>query len=91
MWVSAYGKWYVAQSKVMVMKSLKRLLSKAIVFTGATIASVSALAANLPPPDVFEPIVDEIDGSHRPIALVASTSLGVYVGIRVWKMVRRAI
>ena len=57
----------------------------------AALASVSSFAAEIAPPSAFQDIVDEIDGSHRPIAVVAGASLSAYVGIRVWKLVRRAI
>lgn len=69
------------------MKSLKSLFAKAAVLTGATVASVSAFADA---PNVTE-VVSDIDASKAPIAAVAGASLGAYVGIRVWKMVRRAI
>lgn len=68
------------------MRSTKALFAKVAVLTIAAVASVSSFAAV----DV-ETIVDEIDGSHRPIAVVAAASLGAYVSIRVWKLVRRAI
>lgn len=68
------------------MKSFKGLLSKAAVLSTGVIASVSAFAA----PDVTE-VVSDINGAKTPIAAVAGASLGAYVGIRVWKMVRRAI
>lgn len=35
--------------------------------------------------------VSDIDAAKAPIAAVAGASLSVYVGLRVWKMVRRAI
>lgn len=41
-------------------------------------------------PEVTE-VVADIDGAAAPIAAVAGASLSVYVGLRVWKMVRRAI
>ena len=69
------------------MKSLKSLFAKAAVLTGATVASVSSFAAA---PDVTE-VVGDINGAKAPIAAVAGASLGAYVGIRVWKLVRRAI
>lgn len=36
-------------------------------------------------------VVSEISGAKTPIASVAGASLGAYVAIRVWKLVRRAI
>lgn len=36
-------------------------------------------------------IVLELTIAKKPIAMVASASLGTYVAIRIWKLVRRAI
>lgn len=47
-------------------------------------------AAMADAPDVTSTVAD-IDGAAAPIAAVAGASLSVYVGLRVWKMVRRAI
>lgn len=48
------------------------------------------LLRHRPAPDVTE-VVADIDGAEAPIAAVAGASLGAYVAIRVWKLVRRAI
>ena len=53
----------------------------------ALFASSAAMAA---PPSVTE-VVSDIGDAKAPIAAVAGASLSVYVGLRVWKMVRRAI
>ena len=50
-------------------------------------ASSAAMAAA---PNVTE-VVSDIGDAKAPIAAVAGASLSVYVGLRVWKMVRRAI
>lgn len=50
-------------------------------------ASSAAMAAA---PSVTE-VVSDIGDAKAPIAAVAGASLSVYVGLRVWKMVRRAI
>lgn len=47
-------------------------------------------AAMAAPPVVTETVSD-IEAAAAPIAAVAGASLSVYVGLRVWKMVRRAI
>ena len=58
----------------------------------AAVAAAAALAATVSQaaPDVSE-VVSDIDAAETPIAAVAGASLGAYVGIRVWKLVRRAI
>lgn len=38
-----------------------------------------------------EAVANQITAASAPIATIAGASLGVYVGLRVWKMVRRAI
>ena len=55
--------------------------------TAALFASSAAMAAA---PNVTE-VVSDIGDAKAPIAAVAGASLSVYVGLRVWKMVRRAI
>lgn len=55
--------------------------------TAGIFASSAAMAAA---PDVTE-VVSDIGDAKAPIAAVAGASLSVYVGLRVWKMVRRAI
>ncbi|MGO3340590.1 major capsid protein [Psychrobacter sp.] len=50
------------------------------------VSSASMAAA----PEVTDTVAD-IDAAAAPIAAVAGASLSVYVGLRVWKMVRRAI
>lgn len=62
-------------------------LQKAGLVVAGFFASSVAMAA---PPDV-KLITADIDGAAAPIAAVAGSSLGIYVGLRVWKMVRRAI
>lgn len=47
-------------------------------------------AASAAAPVVTDTVAD-IEGAAAPIAAVAGASLSVYVGLRVWKMVRRAI
>jgi uncharacterized membrane protein YfcA len=72
------------------MKDFKSRFSnvpkKLAVAATAAVASVSSFAAA----DVTE-VVSDIDGAKAPIAAVAGASLGAYVAIRVWKLVRRAI
>lgn len=61
-------------------------VKKAAVAAAAAVVATASQAA----PDVTE-IVSDIDAAETPIAAVAGASLGAYVGIRVWKLVRRAI
>lgn len=61
-------------------------VKKAAVAAAATVAATASQAA----PDVSE-VVSDIDAAETPIAAVAGASLGAYVAIRVWKLVRRAI
>lgn len=56
----------------------------------AVLSAMVAGTASAAPPDVTA-VVAEVEGAAVPIAAVAGASLGVYVGLRVWKMVRRAI
>ena len=69
-----------------VKSKVKSLASKVGVITGLSLLASSAFAA----PVVTE-VVAEIDAAKTPIAAVAGASLSAYVGIRVWKLVRRAI
>lgn len=62
------------------------VVKKAAVASAAAVAATASQAA----PDVTE-VVADIDGAETPIAAVAGASLGAYVAIRVWKLVRRAI
>ena len=62
-------------------------LQKLGLMTAALFASSAAMAAA---PNVTE-VVSDIGDAKAPIAAVAGSSLSVYVGLRVWKMVRRAI
>ena len=62
-------------------------LQKLGLMATALFASSAAMAAA---PSVTE-VVSDIDDAKAPIAAVAGASLSVYVGLRVWKMVRRAI
>lgn len=63
--------------------NLKKLLVAA--------AAVGASSVALADAPVVTEVVADIDGAKAPIAAVAAASLSVYVGLRVWKMVRRAI
>ena len=62
-------------------------LQKLGLMTAALFASSAAMAAA---PNVTE-VVSDVGDAKAPIAAVAGASLSVYVGLRVWKMVRRAI
>ena len=62
-------------------------LQKLGLMAAALFASSAAMAAA---PNVTE-VVSDIGDAKAPIAAVAGASLSVYVGLRVWKMVRRAI
>ena len=62
-------------------------LQKLGLMTAALFASSAAMAGA---PSVTE-VVSDIGDAKAPIAAVAGASLSVYVGLRVWKMVRRAI
>lgn len=62
-------------------------LQKLGLMTAALFAS-SAAMADAP---VVTEVVSDIGDAKAPIAAVAGASLSVYVGLRVWKMVRRAI
>ena len=62
-------------------------LQKLGLMTAALFVSSAAMAAA---PDVTE-VVSDIGDAKAPIAAVAGASLSVYVGLRVWKMVRRAV
>lgn len=62
-------------------------LQKLGLMTAAFLAS-SAAMADAP---VVTEVVSDIGDAKAPIAAVAGASLSVYVGLRVWKMVRRAI
>lgn len=62
------------------------VVKKAAVAAAAAVAATASQAA----PNVSE-VVSDINAAETPIAAVAGASLGAYVGIRVWKLVRRAI
>ena len=62
-------------------------LQKLGLMATALFASSAAMAAA---PDVSA-VVSDIGDAKAPIAAVAGASLSVYVGLRVWKMVRRAV
>ena len=62
-------------------------LQKLGLMATALFASSAAMAAA---PNVTE-VVSDIGDAKAPIAAVAGASLSVYVGLRVWKMVRRAV
>ena len=58
---------------------------------GLALAALGASSAAMADaPNVTE-VVSDIGDAKAPIAAVAGASLSVYVGLRVWKMVRRAI
>lgn len=71
-----------------MFKFLKKAsaVKKAAVAAAAAVAATASQAA----PDVSE-VVSDIGDAKAPIAAVAGASLSVYVGLRVWKMVRRAV
>lgn len=63
------------------------------VFSGLTMLGMSSAMADLTGTtgvDVND-IASEIADAKVPVAKIASASLGAYVAIRVWKMVRKAI
>ena len=62
-------------------------LQKLGLMATALFASSAAMAAA---PSVTE-VVSDINDAKAPIAAVAGASLSVFVGLRVWKMVRRAV
>lgn len=66
--------------------SAKRKATTAAILATSGVAATSANATV----DVSE-VVEEIKESKTPIASVAGASLGAYVAIRVWKLVRKAI
>lgn len=57
---------------------------------GAAVTAASVAPALADAPDVTS-VTSDISAASAPIAAVAGASLSVYVGLRVWKMVRRAI
>ena len=65
------------------MNKLQKLGLMATAFLASSAAMADA-------PVVTE-VVSDIGDAKAPIAAVAGASLSVYVGLRVWKMVRRAI
>ena len=65
------------------MNKLQKLGLMATAFLASSAAMADA-------PVVTE-VVSDIGDAKAPIAAVAGSSLSVYVGLRVWKMVRRAI
>lgn len=71
-----------------MFKFLKK--ASAVKKTAVAAAAAVAATASQAAPDVTE-VVSDIDGAETPIAAVAGASLGAYVAIRVWKLVRRAI
>lgn len=58
---------------------------------GLTVAALFASSAAMADAPVVAEVVSDIGDAKAPIAAVAGASLSVYVGLRVWKMVRRAI
>lgn len=71
---------------VKFLKNRASAAKKAAVAATATVVATASQAA----PDVTD-VVSDIDAAETPIAAVAGASLGAYVAIRVWKLVRRAI
>lgn len=71
---------------VKFLRNRASAVKKTAVASAAAVAATASQAA----PDVTE-VVADIDGAETPIAAVAGASLGAYVAIRVWKLVRRAI
>lgn len=71
------------QVKKVTLRQKLAVAATAFTLTGVT-------AANAAPVDVSD-VVSEIGDAKAPIASVAGASLGAYVAIRVWKLVRRAI
>ena len=65
------------------MNKLKKL--------GLALATIGASSAAMADAPVVTEVVSDIGDAKAPIAAVAAASLSVYVGLRVWKMVRRAI
>lgn len=72
----------IAQIKSIV----KEKYAKTVSAVSVALATTSAYASV----DVSD-VVQEIKDAKTPIASVAGASLGAYVAIRVWKLVRRAI
>jgi|25_taG_2_1085351.scaffolds.fasta_scaffold01419_7 hypothetical protein len=65
------------------MNKLQKLGLMATAFLASSAAMADAPAVT--------GVVSDIGDAKAPIAAVAGASLSVYVGLRVWKMVRRAI
>ena len=63
-----------------------KTLAKVVIPATLTLGAMSA-HANV---DVTD-IATEVSDAKTPVAKIASASLGVYVALRVWKLVRRAI
>lgn len=61
---------------------------KKLGLVGALLGVSGAAMADAP---VVTETVSDIEAAAAPIAAVAGASLSIYVGLRVWKMVRRAI
>lgn len=58
---------------------------------GLMAAALFASSAAMADAPVVTEVVSDIGAAKAPIAAVAGASLSVFVGLRVWKMVRRAI
>lgn len=58
---------------------------------GLVAALLGVSGAAMADAPVVTETVSDIEAAAAPIAAVAGASLSVYVGLRVWKMVRRAI
>lgn len=66
-------------------------MSKTLCSIAITVATVAmAAVANAAPVDVAD-VVSDITGNLAPIAAIGSAVLGVYVAIKAFKWVRRAL
>ena len=76
----------------MEQRKVKKWHQKLGLAAAVGFASVPAFAIDMiKGPDMTADIVADINGAKAPIAAVAGASMGAYVAIRVWKLVRRAI
>lgn len=58
---------------------------------GLALAALGVSSAAMADAPVVAEVVSDIGDAKAPIAAVAGASLSLYVGLRVWKMLRRAI
>lgn len=81
----------------MTLAKIKQKLSEKYLKTGVAVGMATmAVPAMANEPDVdlnvdVSEVVSALEKSQKPIAAVAGASLGAYVAIRVWKLVRKAI